>query len=451
MAKKRALFIPASIRSHVLPSFHLAELLSEEYDIVYGVSNDILGEICRSNGFRYFIFNGPKIGLGMEEHYVRERFGRPGFIRLIQTYINNRLYMLRKELYDRIVADWDPDIVVLDVFMSTDFFILNQYRNIITWFFNPMPSIYNESLPPGMQASTNARVRGKTLANYLNMLRMAGAIRQFILNSVRRRQYAQFIRFSGVGSRFKPVGTKFATLFENVPELLLLPEEFELPFTKKRDFQIYLGLCQRTARVDNELDDMFFSCWPAILDRQESGLKILYCSFGTFFEGADKRLLNFVRILSAVIEQTPGIQLVCSVNKYVIEAMHTEQYDRNRIWLFHKVPQTTVLANASAFITHGGMGSVKESIFYNVPMIVLPLDLFYDQSDNALRVEHHKLGVRGVFEFERSDSLRVKILDVLDNNLYKDSLREFNKNIEWKYSDEMLKRLLSRSPDALFA
>lgn len=451
MAKKRALFIPASIRSHLLPSFYLAELLSQEYDIVYGVSSEILGEICRTNGFRYFIFNGPKIGLGMEEQYVRERFGRPGFIRLLQTYITNRLYGLRKELYDRIVADWTPDVVVLDVFMSTDFFILNQYQSLTTWFFNPMPSIYNESLPPGGPAPTNARARGKTSGAYRSLARTAGSLRQFILDAVRRRQHAQFIRFSGIASRFKPVGTKFTTLFENVPELLLLPEEFELPFARKRDFQVYLGLCQRADRVDTELDDVFFSCWPAILDKREAGHKILYCSFGTFFEGADKRLFNFVTMLCAVIEQTPGIQLVCSVNKYVIEAMQNVGYDRDRIALFHKVPQTTVLANASAFITHGGMGSIKESIFYNVPMIVLPLDLFYDQSDNALRVEHHKLGVRGVFEFERSDSLRAKILDVLDNNLYKDALRGFNRNIKWKYSDETMKRLLSRSPDALFA
>lgn len=451
MGKKRALFIPASIRSHLLPSFYLAELLSEEYDIVYGVSNEILGEICHSNGFRYFVFNGPKIGLGMEEHYARERFGRAGFVRVVQTYMNNRLYVLRKELYDRIIADQDPDIVVLDVFMSTDFFILNQYRTVTTWFFNPMPSIYNESLPPAVPNSKNAQVRGKKLNNCLNLFGAATALKQLILNAVRRRQHAQFVRFSGVGSRFKPVGTKFTTLFENVPELLLLPEEFELPFTKKRDFQIYLGLCQRADRVDTELDNMFFSCWPAILDKLESGQKILYCSFGTFFEGADKRLLNFVIMLCKIVEQIPGIQLVCSVNKCVIEAMHAERYDRNRVSLFHKVPQTTVLANASAFITHGGMGSIKESIFHHVPMIVLPLDLFYDQNDNALRVEHHKLGVRGVFEFERSDSLRDKILDVLNNNLYKDSLNDFNKKTEWKYSDESMKHLIGRSLDTPFA
>ena len=36
------------------------------------------------------------------------------------------------------------------------------------------------------------------------------------------------------------------------------------------------------------------------------------------------------------------------------------------------VPQLEVLERASAFITHGGMNSVSESLFYGVPMVVIP-------------------------------------------------------------------------------
>eukprot|EP00584_Thalassiosira_punctigera_P000320 CAMPEP_0172538666 /NCGR_PEP_ID=MMETSP1067-20121228/10013_1 /TAXON_ID=265564 ORGANISM="Thalassiosira punctigera, Strain Tpunct2005C2" /NCGR_SAMPLE_ID=MMETSP1067 /ASSEMBLY_ACC=CAM_ASM_000444 /LENGTH=439 /DNA_ID=CAMNT_0013324211 /DNA_START=126 /DNA_END=1446 /DNA_ORIENTATION=+ len=55
------------------------------------------------------------------------------------------------------------------------------------------------------------------------------------------------------------------------------------------------------------------------------------------------------------------------------------------------VPQLDVLPLCSAFITHGGMGSVMESIVYNVPMIVIPA--MGDQPDNATNVQKLGMGV----------------------------------------------------------
>jgi hypothetical protein len=43
--KSNVLFITASIRSHVMPSLFIADLLAEEYDIHYAVTNEILQEI----------------------------------------------------------------------------------------------------------------------------------------------------------------------------------------------------------------------------------------------------------------------------------------------------------------------------------------------------------------------------------------------------------------------
>jgi len=57
---------------------------------------------------------------------------------------------------------------------------------------------------------------------------------------------------------------------------------------------------------------------------------------------------------------------------------------------FKVVPQLEVLPLCSAFITHGGMGSVLESMVYHVPMIVVPL--FGDQPDNADNVQRSNMG-----------------------------------------------------------
>jgi MGT family glycosyltransferase len=63
------------------------------------------------------------------------------------------------------------------------------------------------------------------------------------------------------------------------------------------------------------------------------------------------------------------------------------------------VPQPALLPRVDAVITHGGNNTVTECLHFGKPMVVLPL--FWDQYDNAQRMEELALGVRlRTFEFE---------------------------------------------------
>ena len=44
-------------------------------------------------------------------------------------------------------------------------------------------------------------------------------------------------------------------------------------------------------------------------------------------------------------------------------------------------------------INHGGLGTIKECIYFGVPMIVFPM--MRDQPGNAARVAYHGLGIVG--------------------------------------------------------
>jgi zeaxanthin glucosyltransferase len=158
-----------------------------------------------------------------------------------------------------------------------------------------------------------------------------------------------------------------------LPEILLYPSQFEFPGRNVR------GYHHVEAAVDWQRQDVDFP-W----ERLDPKKKLVCCSLGTVI--VDKR------ISQAVIESVrreKDWQLVMTIGEDVTPGAF-DNVPSDAI-LVHRFPQLKLLKKAAVMITHGGINSIKECIFFRVPMVVIPMT--FDQPGAAARVVFHGLGV----------------------------------------------------------
>jgi MGT family glycosyltransferase len=136
--------------------------------------------------------------------------------------------------------------------------------------------------------------------------------------------------------------------------------------------------------------------WPALADFQGDGA-LIYLSLGSL-GSAD---VDLMRRLVEALADTP--------HRYVVsKGPQHDQYElADNMRGAEFLPQTTILPHVDVVITHGGNNTVTECFHFGKPMIVLPL--FWDQYDNAQRVDELGLGVRlDTYAYE-PDELRAAV------------------------------------------
>jgi MGT family glycosyltransferase len=92
------------------------------------------------------------------------------------------------------------------------------------------------------------------------------------------------------------------------------------------------------------------------------------------------------------------------------------------------LPQASILPDVDLVITHGGNNTVTECFYFGKSMIVLPL--FWDQYDNAQRVDELGFGIRLETYDHGPDELRAAIDRLLGNDRLRERLGTISRRLQ---------------------
>ncbi len=107
------------------------------------------------------------------------------------------------------------------------------------------------------------------------------------------------------------------------------------------------------------------------------------------------------------------------------------------------LPQTSVLPLVDLVITHGGNNTVTESLFFGKSMVVLPI--FWDQHDNAQRIDETGFGIRLDTYAHGADELRGAIARLLDDGELADRLAQTSRRLQAARGTELAADLIERA------
>lgn len=175
-------------------------------------------------------------------------------------------------------------------------------------------------------------------------------------------------------------------------------------------------------------DESYKFIGPSIADREENihidldneDKKIIYISLGTVFND----LVEFYEDCFKAFKDVDA-KVIMSVGKKININMFKE-IPSNFI-VHNYVSQLEVLRHTDVFITHGGMNSASEGLYYDVPLILIPQSV--DQPYIANRVVELGAGITIDKNKITPEILKESVVKVLSDDNFKINSRKVGKSL----------------------
>lgn len=160
-----------------------------------------------------------------------------------------------------------------------------------------------------------------------------------------------------------------------------------------------------------------FGTWKA----PDNGKPLLYSSLGTAFN-------NWPEYYPILFDAVRDLDINVFAALGAIAPASLENIPEN-VEVAQMVPQLDILSQASAFITHAGMGGTGEAIYYGVPMIAIPQ--MEEQAITAGQIVKNGLGIAFLDKNSiTSEALKAAIVKLLEDPAYRNTVKEFSDDMK---------------------
>lgn len=176
-----------------------------------------------------------------------------------------------------------------------------------------------------------------------------------------------------------------------LPMLVMCPEIFEFPCPNPSPYIRYIEPCIDLERVSAPFD----------FSRLRPDRALAYCSLGSILSNE-----HFCREVIEAFRQLPEWQLVLTVGKK-LDPTQFEPLPSNVIAVRY-APQLELLPRAQLFISHAGMGSMMEALYFGVPLLCFPHGA--DQQGVAARALRQGVAHRGELKTVRAPELKAQVM-----------------------------------------
>jgi MGT family glycosyltransferase len=185
-----------------------------------------------------------------------------------------------------------------------------------------------------------------------------------------------------------------------LPHLVLFPKEFELPQSQAEENCYYAE-----ASIDLLRKEAAFP-WERLNDEKS----LILCSLGTMFPLGKRKTKDFFQIIIDAFTIKAKYQVVIAIGRH----LRTDEFTAvpSNVIIVNQAPQLSLLKRAVMMITSAGSSTVKECIFFGVPMIVFPFQT-NNQMAVASRINYHKLGLVGDLQKVSVDRI-ISLIDKLE-------------------------------------
>jgi len=362
------------------------KLQSRGHRVIYLGIPDFEG-IVRSQGFEFISFLEEIFPLGtFRPQSPMEKPQKAGILKTLKAE-QRRLKAYREYLFSEQVSDYleslHPDLVIIDSYMAILALIAYRYHLPTILISVTLPQTRFSDYPPltsDLPVPETAEER-RHLDNVWRRLQRQNA-RGIKLARLFGLDYdmAHWIHEMAIKANFPltelPQEYSF-TPSVNLPELVLCPRDFDYKGPDRPD-TYYIEPCI--------LPEQSKESFP--WEKLSPNKKLVFCSFGSQ-SNTIRGVYKIFRSIIKSFENHPDYQLVMSLGERISPLeFHTEA---ENVILVNWAPYADLLHRASVMINHAGLGTVKECIYYQTPMIGIPFQR--DQPGNAGRVSYHNLGI----------------------------------------------------------